>query len=268
MADKRTADRRTADRRGNTVLAGCVLALALVACAAEAPVALPASASLGARALPAGARVLVALAGADLVLLGARSDVPVGGDGPTLLSLGLSRGAQLTPLALPSPAIGALAWGDAAAVLSADGTLRRLGGDGARSLVARAVVDVPAVSDDGRLLAYVTHDGALAYAVRLIDAQGTRTLAHDVPSAGALRFSPDARTLVLVGRSAGGVAGLHALDASQENAPRCLTNCDLVTGQPWGARFVPLPAGAAALRFDADDVLYDSVRVAYRGGAR
>lgn len=147
----------------------------------------------------------------------------------------------------------------------------RMGVDGASVLVAREVVTEPAISDDGQALAYVAHDGSLAYALRVIDARGTRTIARDVPSAGALRFSPDGRALVFVGRSPGGVAGLHAISvdaaAGVTTAPRCLTNCELVTGRPWGARFVPPPAGAAALRFDGDEVAYEQVRVAFRGGA-
>lgn len=251
---------------------GCLLAsTVLVACAVETPTAAPASAALGAPSLPPGARTLVTMPDGRIVVLRTLSGAPLGGDGPTQLALGLVRGEQVTPLELPSPAVHAARWGDAAVILGADGSLWRMGVDGGPVLVAREVVTEPAISDDGAVLAYVARDGSLAYALRVIDAAGTRTIARDVPSAGALRFSPDARALVFVGRSRGGVAGLHAisLDAPTDapSAPRCLTNCDLVTGQPWGMRFVPPPAGAAAMRFIGDDVAYEQVRVAFRGGA-
>jgi len=244
------------------------LAASLVACVVDAPAASSGSAASSALASPTELRSLVALRGARLVVVRVLAQAPVGGDGPTQLALGLARGTAITPLALPSPATHAVAWGDDAAVLSADGTLRRVTESGAAVLVAREVVTEPAVSDDGRLLAYVAHDGALDYAIRMVDAQRTHDVARGVPSAGVLRFSPDARVLLFVGRSAGGVAGLHAIAlASDAIAPRCLTNCDLVTGQPWGARFVPLPAGAAALRFVGDEVHYDDVRVELHRGA-
>jgi hypothetical protein len=245
--------------------------MSLAACAADVPPTGAARVPLEAPALPSGARRLVALPGAELVALRTLFEAPEGAGDPTQLALGVVRGGQVTPLELPSPALGAVAWGDVAAVLSVDGTLRRVGADALPVLVARDVVTEPAVSDDGRVLAYVAHDGSLGYALRVLEAGRTRTIARDVPHAGALRFSPDVRTLVFIGASRGGVMGLHSLavDAPPDGSvlPRCLTNCELVTGQPWGARFVPLPAGARALRFEGDDVLYDQVRVAFRGGA-
>lgn len=246
------------------------LAASLVACVVESPPASTGGAASSALAPSTELRSLVALRDARLVVVRVLAQAPEGSDGPTQLALGLARGTAITPLALPSPATHALAWGDDAAVLSADGTLRRVTASGAAVLVARDVVTEPAVSDDGRVLAYVAHDGDLDYAIRVIDAQGTHDVARGVPSAGVLRFSPDARVLVFVGRSAGGVAGLHFIALASDdaaNAPRCLTNCDLVTGQPWGAGFVPLPAGAAALRFVGDEVHYDDVRVDLRRGA-
>lgn len=259
-------DRAAAPRRASALF----LAASLVACVVDASPAPNSGAATTALARPRDLRSLVALRGAQLVVVRVLAQAPEGGDGPTRLALGLARGTEVTPLALPSPATHAVAWGDDAAVLSADETLRRVTASGAAVLVARDVVTEPAVSDDGRLLAYVAHDGELDYAIRIVDAQGTRDVARGVPSAGVLRFSPDARVLVFVGRSAGGVAGLHEIvlaTASEAIAPRCLTNCDLVTGQPWGARFVPLPVGAAALRFVGNEVRYDDVRVDLHRGA-
>lgn len=244
-----------------------LLVATLSACAADAPRTTSTAAQLAPTVLPSGARSLFAMGATELVVL--RSlEAPPGGDGPTRLTLALARAGQSVPVELPSPAIYAAPWGDDAVVLSADGTLRRLRANGALVLVARDVVDDPALSDDGRKLAYVAHDGDLAYALRVIEVGHTRTIARDVPSAGALRFSPDARALVFVGRSAGGVAGLHTISLEPaDEATRCLTNCALVTGQPWGNNFVPLPAGAIALHFDGDEVFYAQVRVRYRFGA-
>jgi len=254
------------------------LAVSLVACVVDAPGARTGGAASSALDSPPELRSLVALRGAQLVVIRVLAQAPEGGDGATQLALGLARGSEVTSLALPSPATHAVAWGDDAAVLSADGTLRHVTASGAAVLVARDVVTEPAVSDEGRLLAYVAHDGELDYAIRIVDAQRTHDVARGVPSAGVLRFSPDARVLLFVGRSAGGVAGLHAItlmsgdgttpaSGTDTIAPRCLTNCDLVTGQPWGARFVPLPSAAAALRFVGDEVHYDDVRIDLHGGA-
>jgi hypothetical protein len=240
-----------------------LLMVMLVACAAEVPAA-PTSARLAPSPLPNGARTLVVMGAAELVALTA-VEAPPGGDGPTQLTLALVRGDHVAPLALPSPAIYAAAWARDAVVLSADGTLRRLGADGSVTLVARDLVTEPALSAHGLVLAYVAHDGDLAYALRVIEAGQTRTIARDVPSAGALRFAPDARALVFVGRSTGGVAGLHTISLeTSEDATRCLTNCTLITGQPWGEEFVPLPAGTDALHFDGDEVFYEGVRVRFR----
>ncbi len=108
----------------------------------------------------------------------------------------------------------------------------------------------------------------------------THTIARDLPAAGALRFAPDARQLVYVGRSPGGVAGLHVVALPSPRAqdsnpshppqgaiPRCLTNCILTTGALDESAFLPLPAGPADLAFDGDVVRYGVVRVAYRGAA-
>jgi hypothetical protein len=252
--------------------------MTLAGCAADAPAAQPSRAASVAAALPAGARELVALGDAQLVALRTIDEAPPGGDGPSTLALAIVQAAQVKPLALPSTAIDAVAWGDAAAVRSVDGTLRRVTADGRTVLVARDVVDRPAVDEAGRALAVVVRDGAQSFALHRIEGGRTVTLARDLPAAGALRFSPDGRYLVYVGRSPGGVAGLHvvavpAVEARDSNPAqpaeqgisRCLTNCTLVTGALAENAFLALPAGPADLRFEGEFVRYGEVRVAYRG---
>ena len=252
--------------------------LALSGCAVDAPAAQPARAASVAAPLPAGARVLAVLGDAPLVALRTIEEAPPGGDGPSTLALALVRSGQARPLALPSPAIDVVAWGEAAAVRSVDGTLRRVTGDGRAVLVARDVVDRPAVEDAGRALGVVVRDGAESFALHRLEGGRTVTLARDLPAAGALRFSPDGRHLVYVGRSPGGVAGLHVVSVPvleardsnpthpvQQAIPRCLTNCTLVTGALAENGFLALPAGPAELRFEGDFVGYRGVRVAYRG---
>jgi hypothetical protein len=270
-----------ATHRTSTVrcIATCALLATLAGCAADAPAARPARAASREIALPSGARALAPLGEtAQLVALRTRDEVPPGGDGPSTFDMAIGRDGQLWPLGLPSPAIDAVAWGDAAAVRSLDGTLRRVTADGRAVLVARDVVDRPALDDTGTLLAVVVRDGALSFALHLLEGGRTFTLARDLPAAGALRFSPDGRRLVYVGRSPGGVAGLHVIAIpaerrgdspfalpAQRAIPRCLTNCTLVTGAMAENPFLPLPPGPESLRFEGDFLTYGGTRIAYRG---
>jgi hypothetical protein len=254
------------------------LLVALAGCAAEGPATRSSRAASSEASLPPGARILTALRGAQLVALRTIDEAPQGGDGPSTLDLAVVRHDRVVPVALPSPAIDAVAWGDGAAVRSADGTLRRVTAEGRAVLVAREVVDRPAVDATGTRLAVVVRDGTLSVALHLLEGGRTFTLARDLPAAGALRFSPDAGHLVYVGRSPGGVAGLHVVAVpaergvdsnptlpAQDAIPRCLTNCTIITGTLAENPFLPLPAGASALRFEGDVLVYGGTRTVYRG---
>jgi hypothetical protein len=260
-------------------IAVCALLVALAGCAIDAPAARPSRAASREVALPSGARVLAPIGtNARLVAVRTRDEAPPGGDGPTTFDTAIARDGRLRPLVLPSPAIDAVAWGDAAAVRSVDGTLRRVTAEGRAVLVARDVVDRPAVDDAGSLLAVVVRDGALSVALHLLEGGRTFTLARDLPAAGALRFAPDARHLVYVGRSPGGIAGLHVIGIpverggdsrptlpAQRAISRCLTNCTLVTGAMAENPFLPLPHRPETLFFEGDFVVYGGTRIAYRG---
>jgi hypothetical protein len=91
--------------------------------------------------------------------------------------------------------------------------------------------------------------------VHVLDADGAdRVLTTGLASAGLLAPQPDG-TIFFVGARNGGVAGLWSISAGKT---RCLTNCDLRTGQPWGDRFVPPPGDTAAISVAGQRVEWDA----------
>ena len=58
-------------------------------------------------------------------------------------------------------------------------------------------------------------------------------------------------TVVFVGSEVGGVSGVWIADGT---GVRCLTNCDLRTGQPWGDRYVAPPGNTATVRVSGTQV--------------
>ncbi len=145
-----------------------------------------------------------------------------------------------------SRAIAALPWGDAAAVIAADGSLHRFHRDGRDEALADQAT-TPLASPDGRLLGYASGDPYGPKDVHVVDARGQdRVVAIHVLAPALLSFERDGHELDLVAAGPGGVMGQHVIDLDAD-APsiRCLTNCALRTGEDWGDAFVPLPGQGA-----------------------
>ena len=171
---------------------------------------------------------------------------PPGGDGPSLY--------RIDPAFLgdhddPGPVIRALVWGARLLYVDAQYRLFLLGD---RTPVSERVYAAPVLAPDGSTLAYVAleHGGAdTRAAVHLRDDAEDRVLDRTLFNFGELRFAPDGKSLIGFGTVNGGVTGLHVIESSGKH--RCLTNCDLRTGEAWGDAFVELP-------HSIDDVVFES----------
>ena len=239
-----------------------VLLAALGACGAEPPVG--ASPIEGAaQPLPRGDARLVR----DRVVWTA----PAGGDGAPAYTLAWEQPDGSRVPADIGPVVHAVVWRGAIAYVD---PRRRLWREGDSAPLAQGVVDAPAVSPDGAWLAYVvpveSQDGTHAE-VHLRGADADRVLDRSLYTFGALRFSVDGEALFGVGSDNGGVAGLHVIDI-RTGARRCLSNCALRVGQPWGDAFLPPPGSTSELRFEGDEVVFDTprgvARLRWREGAR
>ncbi len=210
-----------------------LLFLPLGACATGAPGALGESAALSPReALRPRTRVAVVVEPAG--------ETPLDGPPPVRLRLEAPDAARQ----LEGTWVGGVAFDDAAAVLTSDRRLVRVGLTGAPVPLADDVAFVPVVSRDGTHLAYATLE---AGALHVLDALGDRTVAEGLGSIGGLAFSPEGARVAFVGARRGGIAGVWLADARGREPARCLTNCALEAGGPLEDR-VPLPA--QPLRFE------------------
>lgn len=103
--------------------------------------------------------------------------------------------------------------------------------------------NVSAIASDGEHLVYVTQNSD-GLSIRLHDGASERILARGLASAGVLKI--EAERVLFVGAANGGVAGVWQVSFGANEA-RCVTNCALRTGQPWGDAFVPPPTEPALL---------------------
>jgi len=139
------------------------------------------------------------------------------------------------------------------ALVDAERRLIVVSSGGARRVLAEQAGAPPARGASGELVYVAQRD--VGAELHVLDAGGVdRTLASGLASAGLLAPQPDG-TILFVGARSGGVAGLWSASAGDT---RCLTNCDLRTGQPWGERFVPHPGDIAAIRVTGERVERDA----------
>jgi hypothetical protein len=159
-------------------------------------------------------------------------------------------------------------WRDGAALVDREGKLYEVSPDGARRMLAASVVGELAVSRDEQLLAYAATRGFLGE-LRVHDGRRERVLVSQLSSAGVFGFGSE--DLAFVGARPGGIAGVWLAPLDGSNA-RCLTNCDLRTGEPWMHRFVEPPTRASTFEWLAGSLAWidangDRHEVLVEGGA-
>ncbi|MDD9937793.1 MAG: hypothetical protein OXT09_29550 [Myxococcales bacterium] len=176
---------------------------------------------------------------------------PRGGDGAPQLTLAFRRAdGERVPIA-PR----ATAWApfrDGVALVDLERRVLLVTPDGAERVLARRSGAPPVQGPHGELIYVSVHD--LVVELHVLDVSGRdRIVASGLSSAGVLAPLPDGRVL-FVGADNGGVAGLWIAQAGRD--ARCLTNCELRTGQPWGEQHVPLPTGADAIEVRGERVAW------------
>jgi hypothetical protein len=170
-----------------------------------------------------------------------QDELPGGTDTPPRFSLAL-RDTSGARIPLESRALAHVTFSGGLAVLDSQRRLLVVSADGARRVLAEQAGAPPARGQKGELF-YVAQQDAGAE-VRVLETSGAdRMLAGGLASAGLLAPQADG-TILFVGAKNGGVAGLWRIDPA---GSRCLTNCDLRTGVPWGDRFVPPPGEVGAI---------------------
>jgi hypothetical protein len=219
-----------------------LLGLSLPACV---PSATPERSSEHSEApLRATVRELVAIE-----VLSVKDDTPRGGDGAPRSSLAF-RFADGTRTPITEEAIAYVPFRDGVALVDVQRRLLLISAQGDRRVLARASGAPPALGPRGELVYVARHD--LVAEVHVLEATGRdRIVASGLASAGVLAPQPDGR-LCFVGNRSGGVAGVYVVE---NDRARCLTNCELKTGEPWGDGYVPLPEDASSLVI-RDDVLH------------
>ena len=146
-------------------------------------------------------------------------------------------------------------------------TLERAFDDGAHEVIAEDAAGPFAVAPDGASIAVAVQDGGGAGLV-LVEGGARRRLASGLGPIGALRFASEGASLAFVGSVNGGVAGLWIADTRVEGSARCLTNCELRTGAPWGSSYVPPPASSEDIDIGAEVIRYRSADGSQREARR
>jgi hypothetical protein len=164
-------------------------------------------------------------------------DPPPGSDAVPTWSLAFEH-ADGSRSAIAERATAYVRFRDGVALTTPERRLLLISPDGSRRLLAASVSSSPARGPSGELL-YVALYGAVAELHRLTVTGEDRVIARELSSAGLLAPHADGSVL-LVGAPNGGVAGIWRVDPGASQA-RCITNCELRTGQDWKGRFVPPP---------------------------
>jgi hypothetical protein len=228
--------------QNRSVMACAPLLAAVVACGQAPRVPRTAAESPAVAAQPAS----------QIEVLGVRDDTPAGGDGQPRMSLAF-RYADGRRVPIEGEATAYAPFRDGVALVDTQKQLVLVARDGARSVLARVAGAPPVRAPGGELVYVARHD--LVAEVHVLDAGGRdRVVASGLADAGVLAPQPDGRLFFVAARN-GGVAGVWL---AERGAARCLTNCELETGTPWGDKFVPLPTGADAIRASAGRVEWDA----------
>lgn len=121
--------------------------------------------------------------------------------------------------------------------------------DGSRSILARELDGLPARASDGALVYAARFDDAVE--ICRLSPEGNHRC-HASFRGTATRLAPQRDgQVVFVGARTGGVSGVWIADAS---GVRCLTNCAIRAGEPWGDGYRPPPGDAASIRIGSGHV--------------
>lgn len=181
-------------------------------------------------------------AGAIVVLRPADA-TPAGLDAPPRVTLA-QRGPNGRLVPLRGEYLAAIEFRGGVAAVTLDRELQLLRANGSRSLLAKEVAGLPVLDGEGALV-YVARFGAVVELYRLGRDGTQRRLASLRGSATRLSPRSDG-TVVFIGSELGGVSGIWIADS---HGARCLTNCDLRVGQPWGHSYRALPGETDTVRF-------------------
>lgn len=171
---------------------------------------------------------------------------------PEVRLLRVDRRGVTSPL--PTPYVDAVEFRGGQAAVTRLGELQLVSSDGSRTTLARHIDGLPVLDGDGSLV-FAARFGQLVEISRLTPEGSIRRLASFRGSATRLSPKPDGR-VVFVGADVGGVAGIWVVDS---RGARCLTNCALRVGKPWGNAYHPLPRTVTAIRIIGDQVRWQTV---------
>src|SRR5690606_19490782 len=171
-----------------------------------------------------------------------QNSAPDGTDAPPRVSLArLTEDGAVVPI--PGDYVHAVAFRVGQAAVTGARELYLVRGDASKSLLARHVDGLPAQADDGALV-YTARFGDTVE-IHWLSLDGTN---HRLASfqGSATRLSPQGeRQVVFVGAKRGGVSGTWIADAQ---GARCLTNCALRVGKPWGDAYRAPPGDGSKVR--------------------
>ena len=179
----------------------------------------------------------------SIVVLRPKHQAADGLDAPPRVTL-VRRHQDGTSSPIGGQFLDALEFRDGVAAITLQRELQLLHADGSASLVAKELDGRPAVDSEGSLF-YAARFGEVVELTRLSSHGTQQRLASFRGSATRLSPRSDG-TVVFIGSETGGVSGIWIADS---RGARCLTNCDLRVGQPWGAAYRALPGETESVRF-------------------
>lgn len=170
-------------------------------------------------------------------------DAPAVNDAPPQWSLAFEYpDGTRTPIA--DRAVAYAPFRDGVALIDSERRLYLISPDGSRRMLTSTSATTPVPGPSGELY-YVALYGAVAELHELSAAGRDEVIARELSSIALI--SPEADgSVLLLGAKNGGVAGVWRV-APGEHTASCITNCELVTGQAWGDRFVAPPGTAEEL---------------------